>query len=231
MISDWLSFWDKPHCIYVSARHKDVHYRGLAEAIAALAPSPQARMLDYGCGEALHADIAAAACGELLLCDGAPNVRAGIAARFAAHPKIRTLAPEEVECLPDRSLDLIVLHSVVQYLTGAQTQALFALFRRLLRPDGLLQVSDVIPPQVAASTDVATLIRFATANGFLLAALLGIARTLFSHYWWLRVRLGLTHYSEAEMIDKLGAAGFTARRAAKNMGHDQARMAFLARPK
>jgi SAM-dependent methyltransferase len=230
MISDWLSFWDKPHCIYVNARHKDVHYRSLAQAIAALAPSPQGRVLDYGCGEALHADIAAAACGELLLCDGAPNVRAGVAARFAANPKIRTLAPEDIERLPDRSLDLIVLHSVVQYLTGGETQALFALFRRLLRPDGTLLVSDVIPPQAAASTDVATLIRFAAANGFLLAALLGIARTLFSRYWWLRVRLGLTHYSDAEMIDKLGAAGFAARRAANNLGHDQARMAFLARP-
>ena len=188
-------------------------------------------MLDYGCGEALHADIAAAACGELLLCDGAPNVRAGIAARFAGNTKIRALAPEDVERLGDRSLDLIVLHSVVQYLTGEQAQALFALFHRLLRPDGLLLVSDIIPPQVAASTDVATLLRFAAANGFLLAALLGIARTLFSHYWWLRVRIGLTHYSEAEMIDKLGAAGFTARRGARNMGHDQARMAFLARPR
>jgi SAM-dependent methyltransferase len=230
MISDWLSFWDKPHCIYVNARHKDVHYRSLAQAIAALAPSPQARVLDYGCGEALHADIAAAACAELLLCDGAPGVRAGIAARFAANPKIRALAPEDVERLADRSLDLIVLHSVVQYLTGGETEALFVLFRRLLRPDGLLLVSDVIPPQVAASTDVATLIRFAAANGFLLAALLGLARTLFSRYWWLRVRLGLTHYTEAEMIGKLGAAGFAARRAANNLGHDQARMAFLARP-
>ena len=35
-------------------------------------------MLDCGSGEALHADIIAAAAGELLLCDGAPGVRAGI---------------------------------------------------------------------------------------------------------------------------------------------------------
>ena len=40
-------------------------------------------MLDYGCGEALHADLVAAAADELLLCEGAPGVRAGIAARFA----------------------------------------------------------------------------------------------------------------------------------------------------
>ena len=64
MISSWLAFWDKPHSIYVNARHKDVHYRLIAEALAALVPSPGARVLDYGCGEALHADLVAAAAGE-----------------------------------------------------------------------------------------------------------------------------------------------------------------------
>lgn len=230
MISDWLSFWDNPHSIYVNARHKDVHYRRIAKSLAAMMPSPQARALDYGCGEALHADIAAAACGELLLCDGAPKVRAGNAARFAGNTKIRVLAPEEVERLGDHCLDLIVLHSVAQYLTAEQMHALLLLFHRLLVPNGFLLVSDVIPPHVAASTDVATLIRFAAGNGFLFAALLGLARTLFSDYWWLRVRLGLAHYSEAGMIDRLAAAGFAGRRSAKNLGHDQARMAFLAQP-
>ncbi len=56
---NWLTFWDSPHSIYVNVRHKDVHYRVIAQAIAALVPSPQARVLDYGCGEALHADIVA----------------------------------------------------------------------------------------------------------------------------------------------------------------------------
>ena len=58
---NWLAFWDTPHSIYVNARHRDIHYRLIAEQIAALVPSPQARMLDYGCGEALHADLVAAA--------------------------------------------------------------------------------------------------------------------------------------------------------------------------
>src|SRR5262249_52361888 len=107
MSAGWLAFWDSPHAIYVNTRHRDVHYRLIANEIAALVPSRDARVLDYGCGEALHADIVAAAAGELLLCDGAPTVRAGIASRFADNPKIRTVAPEDVEQLPDRSLDFI----------------------------------------------------------------------------------------------------------------------------
>jgi SAM-dependent methyltransferase len=231
MIADWLSFWDKPHSIYVNPRHKDVHYRLIAEEIAALVPSSEARVLDYGSGEALHADIVALACGELSLCDGAPSVRAAIAARFANVANIRTLAPEEVERLPKNSLDLIVLHSVAQYLTTAQMQTLLALFHTLLRPAGVLLVSDIIPPDITASIDVAALLRFAGANGFLLAALAGLARTLFSDYRRLRTRFGLTRYSEAAMLQMLASSGFTARRASANLGHNQARMAFMARPK
>ena len=83
MITDWLAFWDSPHSIYVNARHKDVHYRLIAKEIAALVPEPQARVLDYGSGEALHADIVAAAAGELLLCEAAPGMRDGLQRRFA----------------------------------------------------------------------------------------------------------------------------------------------------
>jgi len=231
MISDWLAFWDKPHSIYVNARHKDVHYRLIAEEIAALVPSRKARVLDYGCGEALHADVVAAAAGELLLCDGAPSVRNAIAARLPGIAKIRTLAPEEVERLPDGSVDFIVLHSVTQYLTPEQTQVLLQLFHRLLQPTGTLVVSDVIPPQVSALTDAAALLRFGAANGFLLAAIGGLARTLFSDYRRLRARVGLTHHGEVAMIEELTAAGFTSQRAPTNIGHNQARMAFIARPR
>jgi SAM-dependent methyltransferase len=231
MISSWLAFWDGPHSIYVSARHKDVHYRLIASEIIALVPGPLARVLDYGSGEALHADLVAAQAGELLLCEGAPGLRAGIARRFAGVANIRAIAPEDVARLPAHSLDLIVLHSVAQYLTADEAGTLLELFHRLLKPGGVLVVGDVIPPHIPAATDAAALIRFAAANGFLPAALGGIARTLMSDYMQMRARLGLTRYDEAKMLQKLAAAGFAARRAGKNIGHNQARMTFIARPR
>ena len=231
MSSGWLTFWDSSHSIYVNARHRDVHYSLIAQQIAALVPSSRARVLDYGCGEALHADRVAAAAGELLLCEGAPRVRAGIAARFAGNSKIRVVAPEEVERLADQSLDLIVLHSVAQYLTPEELAKLFALFHRLLNADGVLVVSDIIPPNVAASTDALALLRFGAENGFFIAAVTGLVRTVLSDYWRLRTRYGLTRYGEAATTDKLAAAGFAAQRAAHNIGHNQARMAFMARPR
>ena len=228
---NWLAFWDSPHSIYVSARHKDVHYRMIAEAIARLVPSHEARVLDYGSGEALHADIVAAACGQLLLCEGAPRVRSGIAARFADNPEIRALAPDDLEQIPDQSLDLIVLHSVAQYLTPDELSRLLTQFHRLLNTNGMLVLSDIIPPEVSAATAAAALLKFGAANGFFLAAFAGLARTLMSNYWRLRSKYGLTRYSDTAMIDKLAAVGFVAQRKADNIGHDQARTAFTARPR
>ncbi len=231
MTSEWLAFWDGSHPIYVNPRHKDVHYHLIADEIMALVPFLGAHVLDYGCGEALYADNIAAIAGEVLLCDGAPGVRAGVAARFAESPNIRAVAPEDVERLPEHSLDLIVLHSVAQYLTPEETARLLTLFHRLLKFDGTLVVSDVIPPDVPALTDALALLRFGAANGFLIAAVAGLARTRMSDYWRLRTRFGLTRYDEATMLKKLAEAGFTAHRAPTNIGHNQARMAFTARPR
>jgi hypothetical protein len=106
---------------------------------------------------------------------------------------------------------------------------LFALFHRLIKSDGLLVVSDILSPHVGALTDASALLRFAAPNGFLIAAVAGLARTLMSDYWRLRTRFGLTRYDEAAMLEKLRAAEFVAQRA-KNIGHNQARAAYYARP-
>ena len=224
----WREFWDSAHSIYVSERHKDVHYRDVAEQLAAFVPSPQARVLDHGSGEAIHADLVAARAAELLLCDSAATVRASIAARFSGNPKIRVIAPEDVERLPDARLDLIFANSLVQYLTADELNRMLALWRRLLVPGGALIVADVIPPHVGARSDGLALLRYAAANGFLGAALVGLTRTALSRYRRLRNELGIARYSEAEFLQKLRTAGFSAERLPKNVEHNPARMTFRA---
>src|SRR5262245_5172491 len=226
---DWIDFYDSPHSIYVSARHKDVHYRDIAEQIAAFVPGPQARVLDHGCGEAIHADLVAAKAAQLFLCDAAPSVQSLLAARFAAIPNIKVVSPQDVERMPDRSLDLIVANSVVQYLTRDTLTALLALWRRLLAPDGVLIVADVIPPHVGVASDAVALLRYAAAHGFLPGALFGLVRTAVSPYRRLSATLTKARYGEAEFLSILKAAGFAAERLARNMEHNPQRMTFRAR--
>ena len=228
-MTTWREFWDSAHSIYVSDRHKDVHYRDVAGQLAAFVPKPDARVLDVGSGEAIHADMVAGHAQEVLLCDAAASVRAAITARFVDNPKIKVLAPEDVEHLPDASLDLIFANSLVQYLTEDELDRTLALWRRLLAPGGILVVADVIPPSVGPLSDGFALIRYAAANGFLGAALLGLTRTALSRYTRLRGELGIARYDEAAFLGKLRAAGFAAERLPRNVEHNPARMTFRAR--
>src|SRR4029453_8303560 len=133
-------------------------------------PSLHATVLDYGCGEALHADTVAAVAGRLILCEAAPKVRAALTGRFADNPKIEGRSPQQVAELREQALDLAVVHSVAQYMTPAELDALLSLFRRLLKPDGRLVLGDVLQPDVSAVTDAGALLGFAAAHGFFAAA-------------------------------------------------------------
>ncbi|HZL39803.1 MAG TPA: methyltransferase domain-containing protein [Pseudolabrys sp.] len=230
-MSDWISFYDFKHSvIYVNARHRDVHYRKIAEDIRDYVTSPAAHVLDYGCGEATSAELVAAACAQLVLVEAAPNVRAALGARYAKNPKISVMTPDEAAAQPAGSLDLIVMHSVAQYLTGAEFDRLTAIFRKLLKRDGLLIVGDVVPRHLAAPAAALTLLRVGAANGFFWVAVGGLMRIFVSDYLRLRKTVGLSHYEAPAMLAKLKAAGFAAQRAPRNIGHNQWRMTFLARP-
>ena len=229
-MSDWVKFYDFKHSvIYVNARHRDVHYRGIAEDIRAYVPSPAAHVLDYGCGEATSADLVADACAQLVLVEAAPNVRASLTMRYAGHPKIAVITAEQAAALPKASFDLVVMHSVAQYLTQAELDRLLAMFRSLLKPDGLFILGDIVPPHVAAPAAALSLLRFGAANGFFWAAAFGLVRIFASDYLRLKETAGLSHYTEAAMLERLRKAGLKAERATRNIGHNQWRMTFLGR--
>ena len=147
-------------------------------------------ILDYGCGEAFYAGRIAERSGTLMLCEAAPHLRQSLQERFADNDKIRVLSPEDAAALPDQSADLIVMHSVAQYLTKEQAHDIFVLFRRLLRKDGSFVLGDVVKPHVSAFTDAAALLGLAAANGFFFAALFGLVRTYLSGYRKLRQDAG-----------------------------------------
>ncbi|QRG04489.1 class I SAM-dependent methyltransferase [Xanthobacter dioxanivorans] len=227
-MADWISFWNGENAIYVNERHRQVHYARIAADLARFVPGPRARVLDFGCGDALGAEAMARRCGLLVLSDAAPAVRARLAERFARVPNICVRSPEEVEALPPESFDLIVCNSVAQYLTREALSALLCRWRVQLAPGGSILVADVIPPHVSAVVDAGALLGLAIREKFLPAALTGLARMYFSPYRRLRGELGLTTYEESEMRALLEGAGFVARRVQPNVGHNQQRMAFQA---
>ncbi len=225
----WRDFWNGEHAIYVSPRHKTLHYRQIATDLIGHIPAPDAVVLDHGCGEALDAGRVAGHCGKLYLCEAAPSVRDKLRAMLGGKTNVAVVSPEEVEALPDETLDLVVANSLIQYLSRDELVALLATWRGKLRPGGKLVVADIIPPDVSPLTDASQLLAFAWRGGFLTAALAGLVRTAFSDYRKLRAQYGLSTYRIDDITGLIAAAGFENVTAAKNFGHNPHRLTLVGR--
>jgi ubiquinone/menaquinone biosynthesis C-methylase UbiE len=228
-MDDWIDYYDSTHTIYASRLHRDLHFQVIARDIIGYISSSDAVVLDYACGEALSAGRVAEACGKLILAEPAPGVRGRLIARFAPNTKIRVRSLDDLRNLAEKSVDLVVMNSVAQYMTPNELAAALAVIRRLLKPGGRLILGDILRPEVGMARDVVALLRFAATRGFLKDALIGLVSTALSDYRQLRSRVGLQRYSETEMVAKLAASGFTASRAPFNIGHNPWRMTFVAR--
>lgn len=227
MTDSWLGFWNRPHSIYVNDRHLRVHCRRVAEDILSVLPAgTDLRVLDYGCGDALEAERVAARAGRLFLYDAASSVRARLRERFATVTNITVLDDAGLQAL-DEALDVTIIFSVVQYVPRDTLPGLLQDCRRRLKPGGRLVLADVIPPEAGMVADIRALLTTAAANGFLLAALGGLAATFFSDYRRLRQQLGFAIYSEAEMTALLKQAGFSVTRHPRNLGFHPARHTYI----
>jgi len=231
----WADFWSGTHSIYVNARHMRVHYERIADDLARLIAARRAAygtplVLDWGCGDALNAPALAGFCRELLLYDAVGAVQGRIAARFAGAPGITVLNDADWQTLAPASIDMIIVVSVAQYLSRADLENLMDRFRAVLKPDGELIIADVIPPHVSMVADIASLFGTGLSNGFFLAACIGLAKTFFSEYRRIRTTAGFSCYEADDFSNLLARHGFDVERLAQNVGFNQQRMTFRARP-
>lgn len=228
-MDDWIDYYDSTHTIYAGKLHRDLHFQLIAKDIIGYISSPDTMVLDYACGEALAAAEVAETCGKLILAEPAPGVRGRLIARFAPHAKIRVCSLDDLGKMEEKLIDLVIMNSVAQYMTSAELDSALETIKRLLKPDGRLILGDILRPEVGMFRDIIALLLFAVKHGFLRDALIGLISTALSDYRQLRTQIGLRRYSEAEMVAKLAAHGFTTSRAHVNIGHNLWRMTFVAR--
>lgn len=229
----WRDYWNADNPIYVSERHQRLHYAGVADDLVALirelCPRPAtATVLDFGCGRAFDAARIAQACGRLVLADSAPRVLEDLRRQFGDDARIEIRSATDVTTRDGARFDLIVVNSVIQYLSRDELQQLLKTLHDLLAPQGRLVIADVIPRNTSAWMDASALLAFAARGRFLVAAVFGLVRTVFSDYRRLRSRLGIAHYDEADLAPLFAAAGLQARRRARNIGHNPWRATFVA---
>lgn len=225
---NWADFWNGRHSIYVSGRHKDQHYQHIARDITSYITSPSSHVLDYGCGEALYADLVASKCGLLFLFDTAPKIQEKLRLRFSRNENIVILSTIALHEMLDAELDMVVVNSVLQYIPREEFEHLLTYWHAKMKVGSRLIIADVIPNGEHTVSDVRALLRFAWNGSFFFAALCGLAHTYFSSYRILRQKIGLTQYTPEYILKLLAVHGFKGERALKNIGYNPERMTFLA---
>jgi hypothetical protein len=149
--------------------------------------------------------------------------------RFRGAPHIEILEDGDLSSVEDASLDLVVANSLIQYVKPEELPGLLALWRSKLKPDGRLLLSDIpAPSSGGAIYDTLALLEFGWRGGFLVAAIMSLARLYFSDYRRLRRESGSFGYEPGDIEQRLRREGFSASRLPRNIGHNQGRLSYLA---
>ena len=229
-MESWLSYWNAPNKSYVNDRHRTAHFDVVFAGVRPYLPSGPSRcVLDWGCGDAFAAECVADLSGTVLLYEAAATTRDRLRKRYGACPRIRVLDDEDLDGLPENSIDLVIVNSVIQYLSVREFDDALRRFHGLLKSDGALLLGDIINPETATIRHLATFLGFAWRNNFLISAIFAVARTSVSPYRRLQRVVGLAAYTPEQILAKLQQHDFIGERLRENIAVSRYRSSFIAR--
>lgn len=217
----WRAYWegiqDRQDVFRIEARDY------VARVVAALKPSATTRVLDFGCGFGHTAMELSRHVGVVALWDASSAVRQQAMVRVSGLRNIEFLDLQEgVSPGAVEPFDLILVHSVLQYMSPAEIEGWLHRWRGLLSPNGKLVLSDLITPGAGGLTELADYLKFAARNGFFWNALIaGMKET--GRYASARRSRPLTTVTHELLAQWAGAAGLAAQWLPANLSHRKTR--------
>lgn len=190
------------------------------------------RVLDFGCGFGYASELLAAAGADVRFWDPSPHMRQVAAERTASHPDAalcdvtQALRGGAVEGAP---FDLILVNSVVQYMTDAELDGWLARWRDLLAPAGRVVLSDLIDPDRGGLRDLVDLLWFGVRQGAPVSAVSGAFGSV-TGYWRTRRAAPLLRLGHADLRTRAARAGLRSTALDVNLTHFSQRWAALLVP-
>jgi SAM-dependent methyltransferase/ribosomal protein S18 acetylase RimI-like enzyme len=214
VLSDWSTYWDRlqDHQAIFRAESQD-YVRRLDEIVSL---DRQTRALDFGCGFGFVANALAPKVGTVALWDASSNMRRRARLNVAHLTNIEFLNLSQPDSIDGGSFDLILVNSVVQYMSPEEFSGWLQRWRRMLVPGGRLVISDIVLPNYRFAADIVALIRFSARHGFLFHAVWEGWRE-FSSYSAVKRTRPLLRLSESEIGRIASAAGLNTQRWQNNL--------------
>jgi cyclopropane fatty-acyl-phospholipid synthase-like methyltransferase len=159
----WTAYWE-------SLPAGNLLFRPEAEAFARnfldfFPPDPALRLLDFGCGYGHVAALLAPHFGGIAVADAAKSMQDAAAAALAGFENVTVWDHEW-----DRGFDLVLVNSVVQYLSAEELLDRLRQWRPILNPGGKVLLSDLIPPGHTARADAWALAKFSLRHRYFFQA-------------------------------------------------------------
>ncbi len=221
----WESIEDRQQVFRIEARDYAERVRRL------LKPARSMSLLDFGCGFGHTARELSGDVGKIAIWDASSTVRKQAAERIASLPNVEVLdldAPENAQ-LSDR-FDLILVHSVLQYMSSEQILAWLARWRAMLKSDGRLVLSDLIVPGAGGLGELFSYLVFAARHGFFWNAFVaGVVEM--GRYWKARQSRPLTTAPRAAVESWAAQSGLAVEWLNENLSHRGARATAILRRK
>lgn len=204
---DWASYWDGLEDRQRLFRIEANDYVQRLKCVLQL--PPQARVLDFGSGFGLVAAALAPHVGELSVWDASANMRQRTRLNVAHRENIRFLDLTDASSLPyDGYFDLILVNSVVQYMSDNEFSAWLAQWQKWLAPDGRVVISDLIPCDYQPMLDLLAMLMFSARHGFLVQAVREGLREV-RRYWRMRQAQPLGRFEPDNLRQRFAAVGLT----------------------
>jgi SAM-dependent methyltransferase len=223
----WRDYWEGISPDKAFFRHEARDY--VERLNAAVGLDNTQNVLDFGCGFGHVAEFVAPRVASVRIWDSAVSVREAAVHRLRDLANVDLLdlggpeAPSEMQ-----GLDLILIHSVIQYMSPDELKAQLAVWRDLLAVDGRIVISDVIPPDVDTTKELIGFLRFGLRNGFLFDAILNGLKEI-PRYFGTRKTGSLLCLAPEELRDQAMQAGLDCEVLAQNLSYRQQRFTVVLR--
>jgi cyclopropane fatty-acyl-phospholipid synthase-like methyltransferase len=195
------------------------------------------QVLDFGCGFGFVARMLAPHVAEVWFWDPSPNMRR-MAERITADvpnasfldiPAVLAGSRDAEEWI-GHTFDLILVNSVAQYMAASEFWGWLPRWRSMLETDGVLVLSDLIPPAHGGRSDIADLLRFGTRRRLPLRAAVDAVGGI-RNYWLTSRNVPLLRVSRDELIRRAAESDMNVEVLARNLTHLRKRWTAVLRPR
>jgi GT2 family glycosyltransferase/2-polyprenyl-3-methyl-5-hydroxy-6-metoxy-1,4-benzoquinol methylase len=224
----WGTFWEETPEKHRIVRAEAQDY---VERLSRVLPlHGRLQVLDFGCGTGHVAEELAPRVESVSLWDGAHSIRVRTAGRLAHLRNIQFLdLSEQTDFAACGPFDLILSHSVVQYMTREELAQWLGRWRSMLAPQGAIILSDLIGATRSTLRELFDLLWFAARRRVLVDALVEEAVSV-RRYARARLDAPLLTVTPHDLAELTRGDDLSLQVLPQNLGHKSRRLAVLLRP-